>query len=106
MLIVPAGATIAGACVASGIAVGTAVGAGPPPVDGAVVAGTAVGAAVVAAAAGTEVAVAEDPQANNNATNSRTIALGRCLIILGFDLNLSALPSPWLRCANNNAVYR
>ena len=67
---------------------GTAVGAGPPPVDGAVVAGTAVGAGVDVAAAGTGVAVADDPQANNRAKNNRTIALGRCLVIRGLDLDI------------------
>ena len=103
---VPVGFTLAGgALVAWTAAVGTAVGAAAPPVDGADVAcgGTAVGEVEPL---DTGVAVAEDPQANNYATNSRTIALGRCLIILGFDLNISSLPSPWLRCANNNAVYR
>ena len=55
-------------------------------VSGASVAlGTAVGAGAVVAAGvsppveGTGVAVAEDPQANNNATNNRTTPLVRCL---------------------------
>ena len=81
-----------GALVAWTAAVGTAVGAGPPPVDGAVVAGTAVaGGADVAAACG--VAVADDPQANNRAKNNRKIALGRCLVIRGLDLDIGVFPS-------------
>ena len=72
MLITPAGAAFAsGASVALGTAVGElallpeagAVGAAgvSPPVEGA------------------GVAVAEDPQANNSATNNRTTPLVRCL---------------------------
>ena len=71
---------------------GTAVGAGPPPVEGAVVAGTTVGGTDVAAA-GTGVAVADDPQANNRAKNNRKIALGRCLVIRGLDLDIGVFPS-------------
>ncbi len=57
------------------------------PDGGAVVgAGTAVAGADVAT--GTTVAVAEDPQANSKATNKRTIALGRCLLIRGLDHDL------------------
>ena len=76
---------------------GTGVGSVPPPDDGAAVvggtavAGTAVGEDVVPLlAAG--VAVAEDPQANNSTTNSKTIALGRCLIICGPDLDFGTVP--------------
>ena len=47
------------------------------PVDGA-----AVGGALLT----TGVAVADDPQANNRATNNRTIALGQCLT--------TAMPDP------------
>ncbi len=45
------------------------------------------------------VAVAEDPQANNRATNSRTITLGRCLVNdnLGLDLETGTASSPLLR---------
>lgn len=50
-------------------------------------AGTAVGEVEPLLAAGTD--VAEDPQANNKATNNRTIALGRCLINRGFNLDIS-----------------
>jgi hypothetical protein len=75
MLIMPAGAVLAsGASVALGTAVGelallpeagACVAAGvSPPVEG---------------TEGTGVAVAEDPQANNSATNNRTTALVRCL---------------------------
>ncbi len=44
------------------------------------------------------VAVAEEPQANNRATNSRTIALGRCLVNdnLGLDLDIGTAPSPFV----------
>ncbi len=82
-----------GALVAWTAAVGTAVGAGPPPVDGAVVAGTAVGCGADVASAGTGVAVADDPQANNRAKNNRKIALGRCLVIRGLDLDIGVFPS-------------
>ncbi|MEO2140850.1 MAG: hypothetical protein ABGX63_01580 [bacterium] len=50
-------------------------------------AGTAVGEVEPLLAAGID--VAEDPQANNKATNNRTIALGRCLINRGFNLDIS-----------------
>ena len=65
-------------------------------------AGTAVGAAFGAAfgaalgelalllASG--IAVAEDPQANNRATNKRTIALGQCLAIAMPDPGLVIIP--------------
>lgn len=105
---VPAGAALpAGSAVAAGIAVGkaallpfdgTAVGAGPLLVDGAAVAlalGTAVGEVEPLLASG--VAVAEDPQANNRATNNRTIALGQCFMIFLPDLDSDILPSPNLR---------
>jgi hypothetical protein len=77
---VPVGLTAAGgALVACTAAVGTAVGAAFAGAE--VAAGAAFAGAEVAAGAdlacGT--AVAEDPQANNNATNSNTMALGRCL---------------------------
>ncbi len=72
---------------------GTAVGAGPPPVDGAEVGGTAVGSGADVGAAGTGVAVADDPQANNRAKNNRKIALGRCLVIRGLDLDIGVFPS-------------
>ena len=72
---------------------GTGVAA--PPVDGAVVAGTAAarGAAVGEGELplGRGVAVAEDPQANKSATNNRTIALGRCPMNLDFGTALSPL---------------
>ena len=85
-----------GALVAWTAAVGTGVGAAVgavPLVDGAVV---AVGGGDVAA--GNGVAVAEDPQANSRATNNRTIALGKCLIIRGLDLDIGTFPSLLLRC--------
>jgi len=54
------------------------VGALPPVSVGADVdVGADVGVSPPLEAAG--VAVAEDPQANNSATNNRTTALGRCL---------------------------
>ena len=75
---------------------GTAVGPGPPPVDGTDVAdGIAVGDEVLACG----VAVAEDPQANNRTTNNKTIALGQCFMICLPDLDSDILPSPMLRCA-------
>ncbi len=77
---------------------GTAVGATVAPGDdGADVAGTAVGGAGAEVAAGNGVAVAEDPQANSSATNSRTIALGRCLIIRGLVLDIGKFPSLLIR---------
>ena len=91
---VPVGFTLAGgALVAWTAAVGTAVGAAAPPVDGADVAcgGTAVGEVEPL---DTGVAVAEDPQANSRATNNRTIALGRCLINHECDLDIGTAPSP------------
>jgi hypothetical protein len=63
-------------------------------VAGALAAGADVGAA------GTE--VAEDPQANSRATNSRTIALGRCLINHGLELDIGRAPSPELWFAHKN----
>ena len=87
-------------------AVGIGVAVGTPPLAtwgvvalGAVVdAGTDVG--VVEPPLDSGVAVAEDPQANNRATNSRTIALGRCLINRGFNLDISR-GSPILLCVTN-----
>ena len=67
-----------------GIAVGTgtAVGAGPPPVDGTAVGAVAVGAAGIAVGeAGTGVAVADDPQAKIAASRR---AKGPRIISLGF----------------------
>ena len=78
-------------------AVGTAVGA----FDGADdvgCAGTAVGDVVVPLDDG--VAVAEDPQANSSATNSRTIAFGRCLEISGLIADCGTNFSPFLRITN------
>lgn len=70
MLIAPAGSAFAGgASVASGTAVGELV----LPLDGATV---AAGAAPLVD--GTGVAVADDPQANNSATNKSITALGKC----------------------------
>ena len=70
---------------------GTAVGGTEPPVEGTEV---AAGAAVACGAdAGvvppvdSGVAVAEDPQANNKATNNRTTAFGRCLMTIGLSNN-------------------
>jgi len=80
-------------------AVGTAVGAGPPPVDGVVVAGTAVAGTEVAT--GAEVAVAEDPQANSRATNNRTIALGKCLEMRGLERDIGTAPYLFLKYPNN-----
>jgi len=92
---VPVGLTAAGgALVACTAAVGTAVAAafaGADVAAGADLAcGTAVGEAFEPLEAGSE--VAEDPQANNNATNSNTMALGRCLgisdLVADFGTNL------------------
>jgi hypothetical protein len=72
MLIAPAGAAFAGG---ASVALGTAVGELVLPLeDGAFV---AAGAAPLSA--GTGVAVADDPQANNSATNNSTTAFVRCL---------------------------
>ena len=96
---VPVGFTsVAGALVAWTAAVGTAVGA----FDGAddvACGGTAVGDAVVVPL-DDGVAVAEDPQANSNATNSRTIAFGRCLEISGLIANCGTNFPPSLRITN------
>ena len=51
----------------------------------------------VASVAGRAVAVADDPQANNRATNNRTIALGKYLVIWSLDLDIGDFPSSWLR---------
>ena len=92
---VPVGFTAAGgALVACTAAVGTAVGA----FDGADevgCAGTAVGEVVPL---DDGVAVAEDPQANNRATNSNTIAFGRCLEISGRIAEVGTSLSP---CVTN-----
>ena len=74
--------------------VGTAVGADPPPVDGA-----AVGEVVTVELLATGVAVADEPQANSRTTNNRTIALGQCFMICLPDLDSDILPSPTLRIA-------
>ena len=78
MLIVPAGAAFAsGALVGFGTAVGELA---LLPDDGAEVdAGVSPLVGVSPPVDGTGVAVAEDPQANNSATNNRTTALVRCL---------------------------
>ena len=72
-----------GAFVAWTAGVGIAVGATEPPVDGADVAGTAVAfdsdVDEVDLPSDCGVAVADEPQANNKATNSRTIAFVRLL---------------------------
>jgi hypothetical protein len=71
MLIAPAGAAFAGG---ASVALGTAVGELVLPLeDGAFV---AAGAAPLSD--GTGVAVADDPQANNSATNKSITALGKC----------------------------
>jgi hypothetical protein len=71
MLIAPAGAAFAGG---ASVALGTAVGE--------LVLALEDGAFVAAGAAplsdGTGVAVADDPQANNSATNKSITALGKC----------------------------
>ena len=95
---VPVGFTAAGgALVAWTAAVGTAVGAADPGADVAgteVSCGTAVGDV---APLDDGVAVAEDPQANNRATNSKTIALGRCLEISGLIADCGKNLPPFLR---------
>ncbi len=77
-----------GALVAWTAGVGMAVAGTEPPVDGADVAGTAVacGADVgdVDPASDCGVAVADEPQANNKATNNRAIAFVRLLRTIGF----------------------
>ena len=71
MLIAPAGAAFTGG---ASVALGTAVGELVLPLeDGAFV---AAGAAPLVD--GTGVAVADDPQANNSATNKSITALGKC----------------------------
>ena len=56
--------------------------------------GTAVGADVACGAAvASGVAVADDPQANRKITNSKTIALGKCLNNRGLDLEVGTAPS-------------
>ena len=87
-MITPVGFIAAGgAFVAWTAAVGTAVAWGELPVDGADVAGTAVacGADVgeVDPLSDCGVAVADEPQANNKATNNRTMAFGRFLETIG-----------------------
>jgi len=95
-----------GALVAWTAAVGTAVGAADP---GAEVAGTAVSCGV--AVGDVEplddgVAVAEDPQANRNATNSRTIAFGRCLEISGLIANCGTNFPPFYESLISNGAFR
>ena len=57
------------------------------------------------------VAVADEPQANSRATNSRTIALGQCLNNCDLDVDFGTVPSPVLRLRirtldmRNIAVY-
>ena len=81
----------AGAFVAWTAAVGTGVGVTPPATDGTDVGrGTEVGGALLACG----VAVAEDPQANSKATNNTTIALGRCRIKCGLDLDFGTALAP------------
>jgi hypothetical protein len=86
MLKVPEGTTLAGG---ASVACGLAVGAAEPPVLGA-----EVGAEVGAAAWG--VAVADDPQANNSATNNRTIAFRQMSADLRVEF-FSDILSPFLR---------
>ena len=52
---------------------------------------------------GCGVAVAEDPQANSRATNSRTIAFGRCLIMCDVDLEFSTATSLLIRVTVNKS---
>ena len=95
---VPVGFTAAGgALVAWTAAVGTAVGAvdpGSAVAGSAVSCGTAVGDVVPL---DDGVAVAEDPQANNNATNSKTIAFGRCREISGLIADCGKKLPPFIR---------
>jgi len=105
-LIVPTGFTDAGAArVAWTAAVGTGVGVTPPIADGCEVgSGTDVGGVELVLLLGGGVAVAEDPQANSRTTNSRTIALGRCLNSHGLDLDIGRAPSPDLRFAGTYRI--
>ena len=100
----PVGLTAAGgALVACTAAVGTAVGsADPGVVPGSAVAGTSVACAGVVGVEllGCGVAVADDPQANSRATNSNTIAFGRCRAINGLDDDFGKCLPPVLRIAN------
>jgi hypothetical protein len=74
MLIAPAGTAFAGG---ASVALGTAVGELVLPLeDGADGAFVAAGGAPLSD--GTGVAVADDPQANNSATNKSITALGKC----------------------------
>ena len=100
----PVGLTAAGgALVACTAAVGTAVGAAGPGVAESADAGTSVGPAGIAVGEVVPlddgVAVAEDPQANSSATNSSTIAFGRCLDIIDLNGDCGKYLSPFLRFA-------
>ena len=75
--------------------VGTAVGAD-------VACGLAVGEVEPVLAAG--VAVADDPQANNRATNNRTIALGKCLVNFVLNLVSDILFLPFFSATNRDVV--
>ncbi len=86
------------------VAAGNAVGLPALAVDD----GTAVGEGVVepvvepVLAAG--VAVADDPQANNRATNNRTIALGKCLVNFVPDLVSDIISLPFSSATNRDYV--
>ena len=54
---------------------------------------------------GLGVAVAEDPQANNRATNKRMIALGQCLNNCDLDVDFGTVPSPVLRFTNKDVAH-
>jgi hypothetical protein len=74
------------------VATGNAVGL--PELAADVAAGIAVAEAVLVLVLACGVAVADDPQANNKATNNKTIALGQCFIICLPNLDSDILPSP------------
>jgi hypothetical protein len=67
---------------------------GLPELAADVAAGIAVAEAVLVLVLACGVAVADDPQANNKATNNKTIALGQCFIICLPNLDSDILPSP------------
>jgi len=97
---VPVGLTAAGgALVACTAAVGTAVATGAEVAGAEVACGTAVGEVVEPLDAGVE--VAEDPQANSKATNSNTMAFGKCRITRGLKADCGTYLPPLLRFATN-----
>jgi len=105
---VPVGLTEAGgalvACTAAvGTAVGWAAGTDVAAAGAEVACGTAVGEVVSPLEAGSE--VAEDPQANSNATKSSTTAFGKCRITRGLKADCGTYLPPLLRFAINDRFF-